>query len=154
MRHNTVIKSKSKNRPYEWTQAQIEAHAGIKPNIEQQMVVSWDNVPKESIDNISLPFKLNNFLINLSVSLLTRRNCVPEIRAIAANFTRRFRNFKIDSQKLFDFFNDYVGKLFEVNRLYPLPEIFQVIYYEPRKIAFISLRKEGVKSLKELLEEN
>ena len=152
-RHSTVVKSKSDNRPYEWTPAQKEAHEGIKPGLEQQMIVNWDNVPKEKID-VSLGYKLNTFLTYLSVSILTRRNCEPSINGIVGNFLRRFKSFKGDNQKLFDFFERYAKDLVTVNLQFPMPDNFQVIAYEPRRLALMNLRKDGVKNLKEILGEN
>ncbi|MFA5300442.1 MAG: hypothetical protein WC389_19830 [Lutibacter sp.] len=151
MRHAAIEKGE---RPFEWTKRQREAHAGLKPGLDQQMVVNWDNTPKQMIDTVSLSARLNSFLIDLSVSLLTRRNYVPEVLGICRNFSRRFKNFKVDSQKLLDFFNEYVAKLLDIGVKYPIPEIFEVSYYEPRKVALINLRKDGVKSLKQILEEN
>lgn len=147
-RHMTVEKSKSKNRPYHWTQKQRQAHHN--PIVAEAYLIIGEK-PKEMIDQ-SLNYKLNMFLVNVSYLTIGRKNIKPNIPQICNIFMRIFKTYKVNRERLFSVLNSYCEQIFKANEANPFPVIFQETYYVNRRKSFETLRKDGVKELKSLME--
>ena len=158
MRHNTVEKAKSKNRPFKWTLKQKDAHAGQKPNLEQMFTFSggmpYLNPDVETHPDTSVKFRVNQFLVNVGAVTLFNfnRNESPSVEAICKNFMLDFTNAKIARETLWKFFNAYIINIIEIEKQFPFPYDLRLGHYEDRKESSETLRNDGVKELTELVE--
>lgn len=151
--HRTVVKSRSKNRPFSWTDKQKEAHEGNKPGFKTQLVLS-ENRPEFPVSKeASLKFRLNLFLVNVGVlvQVHNKRGDSICVQTICKLFIKNFWSQTIDREKLFFFFDTYTKNYAELDRTFPFP--FDLVHgeYLNRKEEIEKLRKQGVEELVQIL---
>ena len=121
--HRTVVKSRSKNRPFSWTDKQKEAHEGNKPGFINQLVLGETPTEFPVSKEASLKFRLNLFLVNVGVlvQVHNKRGDSICVETICKLFIKSFWSYTVGREKLFFFFDTYTRNYAELDKTFPFP---------------------------------